>query len=100
MSSSNSPSEQFDDSDRDPHFSPDGPGPSVRCFAVFNSSAEISSLVQSDSESDDGEQKQTVAKNKLSRNEEEMKVSGIEILLRKGRLKENLTSALKTKINV
>ena len=39
---------------------PDDPGPTARRFSEFNSSAEISSLVQSDSESDDGEQKQTV----------------------------------------
>ena len=62
MSASSSRNEQFDDQDRDPDFSPDDPGPSVRRFSVFNSSAEISSLVQSDSESDDGEQKQTVVK--------------------------------------
>ncbi|KAF2883576.1 hypothetical protein ILUMI_22594 [Ignelater luminosus] len=65
MSAKNGPNEQFDDSDRNPDFSPDDPGPSVRRFSVFNSSAEISLLVQSDSESDDGEQKQTVVKKQV-----------------------------------
>lgn len=50
MSSSSSPDEQIDDSDNDPDFCPDDPGPSRR-FSLFNSSARVSSLIESDSES-------------------------------------------------
>lgn len=64
MSASNSSSEQFDDSDRDPDFSLEDPGASVRRISLFNSSAEISSLVLSDSESDGDEQEQTVVTKK------------------------------------
>lgn len=65
MSTSNSSSEQFDDSDKDPDFSLDDPGPSVKRFSLFNSSAEISSLVQSDSESGNDEQTQRVVKKQV-----------------------------------
>lgn len=67
MSNSNSPSEQFDDSDRDPDFCPDDPEATVKRFSVFNLSAQISSMVQSDSEDDHRDQEQTVAKKKVGK---------------------------------
>lgn len=53
MSSNSSSSEEpVDDSDNDPDFHPDDPGPSVRRSSLFDLSAEVSSLVESDSDSD------------------------------------------------
>ena len=49
---STSPEKPVDDSDNDPDFCPDEPGPSVRRSRLFNLSAEVSSLIESDSDSD------------------------------------------------
>ncbi|KAK9711235.1 hypothetical protein QE152_g25549 [Popillia japonica] len=62
MSASYSSREQFDDSDKDLEEKFFALGPSVERFSVFNSGAEMSLLVQSDSESDDGPPKKTAKK--------------------------------------
>lgn len=56
----NSSSEEFDELGRDPHFSSDDVGPYIRRCSVFISYADISWLVRSNSECNDGEQKDTI----------------------------------------
>ena len=97
MPASNSASEQFDNLDRDPDFTPEDSGPCVRRFSVFNSSAEISSLVQSDSESDDGEQKQTVVKKQVVKKRARDQSKWIRNIAKKGKAEGKSNIGIKNK---